>query len=122
MLMHGVKVVHVNLRWGICCQCWCWGSGIALFLSLAPLCHLLHWHPLTSWLVLKQALYEKFEAEGRARDQIDARKLWFAIMDAQVCGDIHGPWGSPHLSCLLQLEGRQPSACLHCARSDQLEH
>ena len=59
-------------------------------------------HPLTSWLVVTQALYEKFESEGRARDQIDARKLWFAIMDAQV-GRQSCPLSSIKLSFLLRL-------------------
>lgn len=30
------------------------------------------------------ALYEKYEAEGRARRVIDAQQLWFAILEAQV--------------------------------------
>jgi ribonucleotide reductase alpha subunit len=30
------------------------------------------------------ALYEKYEQEGRARKTIDARDLWFAILDAQM--------------------------------------
>jgi len=31
-----------------------------------------------------EALYEKYEAEGRARKQIPAQQLWFAILDSQV--------------------------------------
>ena len=31
-----------------------------------------------------EALYERYEAEGRARDAFPARKLWFAILEAQI--------------------------------------
>jgi len=31
-----------------------------------------------------EALYEKYEAEGRARRTVKAQELWFAILDAQV--------------------------------------
>ena len=31
-----------------------------------------------------EALYEKYEKEGRARKQIPAQQLWFAILDSQV--------------------------------------
>ena len=31
-----------------------------------------------------QALYEKYEGEGRARKTIKAQELWFAILDAQI--------------------------------------
>ena len=31
-----------------------------------------------------EELYEKYEAEGRARKQIPAQQLWFAILDSQV--------------------------------------
>ncbi len=31
-----------------------------------------------------KALYEKYEAEGRGRKQIDAQKLWFKILDSQI--------------------------------------
>ena len=31
-----------------------------------------------------EALYAKYEAEGRAKKVIRAQSLWFAIMDAQV--------------------------------------
>lgn len=31
-----------------------------------------------------ETLFEKYEAEGRARKVIDARKLWFAILEAQI--------------------------------------
>eukprot|EP00040_Diaphanoeca_grandis_P025612 m.142138 g.142138 ORF g.142138 m.142138 type:complete len:778 (-) comp30232_c1_seq1:34-2367(-) len=30
------------------------------------------------------ALYEKYESEGKFREQIDAQKLWFAIIEAQI--------------------------------------
>jgi|GEM_PF-145900 len=30
------------------------------------------------------ALYEKYEAEGKAREQIRAQELWFSILDAQI--------------------------------------
>lgn len=31
-----------------------------------------------------KALYEKYEEEGRGRKQMDAQKLWFKILDAQI--------------------------------------
>lgn len=31
-----------------------------------------------------RALYEKYEQEGRGRKQIDAQKLWFKVLDAQI--------------------------------------
>ena len=31
-----------------------------------------------------RALYEKYEAEGRGRKTVDAQKLWFKILDAQI--------------------------------------
>ena len=31
-----------------------------------------------------RTLYERYEAEGRGRKQIDAQKLWFKILDAQI--------------------------------------
>ena len=31
-----------------------------------------------------KTLYEKYEAEGRGRKQIDAQKLWFKVLDAQI--------------------------------------
>jgi len=31
-----------------------------------------------------RALYEKYEKEGRGRKQIDAQKLWFKVLDAQI--------------------------------------
>lgn len=31
-----------------------------------------------------EELYERYEREGRARKTIDAQKLWFAILDAQI--------------------------------------
>lgn len=31
-----------------------------------------------------KALYEKYEAEGRGRKQIDAQKLWFKVLDSQI--------------------------------------
>jgi ribonucleoside-diphosphate reductase alpha chain len=31
-----------------------------------------------------KTLYEKYEAEGRGRKQIDAQKLWFKILDSQI--------------------------------------
>ena len=72
--------------------------------------------PLTYWLSSTQALYEKFEAEGRARDQIDARKLWFAIMDAQVCGTKCAPrLVFPSLLCLPCCRHCNPDVCPECA-------
>ena len=31
-----------------------------------------------------EALYEKYEKEGRARRSIPAQKLWYAILEAQI--------------------------------------
>ena len=31
-----------------------------------------------------EALFEKYEKEGRARKTIPAQKLWYAIMEAQI--------------------------------------
>lgn len=31
-----------------------------------------------------EALYEQYEREGRARKTIDAQKLWYAILEAQI--------------------------------------
>lgn len=31
-----------------------------------------------------KALYEKYEAEGRGRKQIEAQKLWFKVLDSQI--------------------------------------
>lgn len=31
-----------------------------------------------------EALYEKYEKEGRARQTISAQKLWYAILEAQI--------------------------------------
>ena len=31
-----------------------------------------------------EALYEKYEKEGRARKTIPAQKLWYAILEAQI--------------------------------------
>jgi len=31
-----------------------------------------------------EALYEKYESEGKFREQIDAQKLWFAVIEAQT--------------------------------------
>ena len=36
------------------------------------------------WGAEFEALYEKYEREGRGRKTIDAQKLWWAILDAQV--------------------------------------
>ena len=32
-----------------------------------------------------EALYEKYEREGRAKRTVKAQQLWFAILEAQVC-------------------------------------
>ncbi|GAB0497271.1 hypothetical protein MMPV_008595 [Pyropia vietnamensis] len=37
-----------------------------------------------SWGEKFEALYEGYEAEGRARSRVNARKLWFAILEAQM--------------------------------------
>jgi ribonucleoside-diphosphate reductase alpha chain len=31
-----------------------------------------------------KALYERYEAEGRGRKQVEAQKLWFKVLDAQI--------------------------------------
>ena len=31
-----------------------------------------------------EALYEQYEREGRARKTIEAQKLWYAILEAQI--------------------------------------
>jgi ribonucleoside-diphosphate reductase alpha chain len=31
-----------------------------------------------------RALYERYEAEGRGRKQVDAQKLWFKVLDSQI--------------------------------------
>ena len=31
-----------------------------------------------------KALYERYEAEGRGRKQVDAQKLWFKVLDSQI--------------------------------------
>ncbi len=31
-----------------------------------------------------EALYERYEKEGRARKTMDAQKLWYAILEAQI--------------------------------------
>lgn len=31
-----------------------------------------------------EALYEKYEKEGRARKTIEAQKLWYAMLEAQI--------------------------------------
>jgi ribonucleoside-diphosphate reductase alpha subunit len=36
------------------------------------------------WGAEFEALYEKYETEGRARAVVDARKVWFAILEAQI--------------------------------------
>ena len=30
------------------------------------------------------ALYQKYESEGRGRKQVDAQKLWFKVLDSQI--------------------------------------
>ena len=42
------------------------------------------------WGAEHEALYAKYEAEGRAKKVIRAQALWFAIMDAQVTIGTHG--------------------------------
>lgn len=37
-----------------------------------------------SWGEQFEALYEQYEREGRARQTVDARKLWFAVLEAQI--------------------------------------
>jgi ribonucleoside-diphosphate reductase alpha chain len=36
------------------------------------------------WGTEFKALYEKYEAEGKARKTVDAQKLWFRILDSQI--------------------------------------
>lgn len=37
------------------------------------------------WGEAFDALYQRFEREGRAKRTIKAQQLWFAILEAQVC-------------------------------------
>ena len=37
-----------------------------------------------SWGEEFETLYEKYEAEGRARRTVKAQDLWFAVLDAQI--------------------------------------
>ena len=54
------------------------------------------------WGAEFEELYEKYEREGRARKTIDAQKLWYAILEAQI--ETGGPFmlykdsanGRPH--------------------------
>ncbi len=36
------------------------------------------------WRMQFVALYEGYEAQGKARRRVKARELWFAILEAQV--------------------------------------
>lgn len=60
-----MKRVEANEKWSLFCPneapglADCWGSEF-------------------------EQLYEKYEQEGRARSVIDARKLWFSILDSQI--------------------------------------
>lgn len=54
------------------------------------------------------ALFLKYEAEGRAKRTVKAQKLWYAILDAQI--ETGGPFmlykdaanGTNHLTCLIR--------------------
>ena len=73
-----------------------------------------------SWGAEFEALYEKYEAEGKARKTIKAQELWFAVLDSQIetgtpCATRlrHGcPAPSPHPA-----PRRPPRGQLHLARA-----
>merc|ERR1719379_1669213 len=60
-----MKRVEANGKWSLMCPNECPG---------------LH----DTWGDEFEALYEKYEAEGKARTTIDAQKLWFAIIESQT--------------------------------------
>ena len=60
-----MKRVEANTQWSLFCPCECPGL-------------------VDSWGDEFEALYQKYEAEGRARKTIKAQELWFAILEAQV--------------------------------------
>ena len=48
-------------------------------------------HPVsTKSMVPSRGLYKKYEHEGRARKTINAQKLWYATMEAQI--ETNGPF------------------------------
>ena len=60
-----MKRVEANGKWSLFCP------------NEAPGLHEVHGAEF-------EALYEKYEREGRARKTIDAQKLWYAAMEAQI--------------------------------------
>jgi ribonucleotide reductase alpha subunit len=60
-----MKRVEANENWSLFCP------------NEAPDLHEVHGEEF-------EALYEKYEKEGRARKVIPAQKLWYAILEAQI--------------------------------------
>mgnify|MGYP003338858215 CR=1 FL=1 len=60
-----MKRVEANGSWSLFCPAECPGL-------------------VDSWGAEFEALYEKYEAEGKAREQLSAQQLWFAILDSQI--------------------------------------
>lgn len=61
-----------------------------------------------------EELYEKYEKEGRARKTIEAQKLWYAILEAQI--ETGGPFmcykDSANCECFLSASGVRSDNCL----------
>mmetsp|Transcript_32242 Transcript_32242/g.80306 ORF Transcript_32242/g.80306 Transcript_32242/m.80306 type:complete len:779 (-) Transcript_32242:344-2680(-) len=60
-----MKRVEANTKWSLFCPNEC--PGLA-----------------DSWGATFEALYTKYEAEGRARSTVSAQQLWFSILDSQI--------------------------------------
>ena len=52
-------------------------------------------------------LYERYEREGRARDTVDAQKVWFAILESQM------ETGAPAASNMPSLAAAHTNAATH---------
>eukprot|EP00968_Pinguiococcus_pyrenoidosus_P002364 scaffold129_cov254-Pinguiococcus_pyrenoidosus.AAC.21 len=61
-----------------------------------------------------KALYERHEAEGRARLQVDARRLWFSICEAQV------ETGTPYILYKDACNAKSNQQNLGCIKSSNL--
>ena len=64
-LSHSMKRVEAAGKWSLFCP------------NEAPNLH-------EVWGDEFEELYERYEREGRARKTIDAQKLWYAILEAQI--------------------------------------
>ena len=60
-----MKRVEANGEWSLFCPCECPGL-------------------VDSWGSDFEALYNKYEAEGKARQTLSAQQLWFSILDSQI--------------------------------------